>query len=206
MNQEFGEQYFVGKVDSNYVDYRLRKFDGLANDLTRALPIRSMDVVIDWGCATGALINSLRQLGIRNVKGSDISTWAIEWGRNAFNLTDNELHYYDLNLLGMQKDWVLALDVLEHCPGHELDRFLSILARSPPRKGLVIRVPVSAKEGEDFVLDVSKNDRTHVQIHDKAWWRRKLAQAGLQESRVIQEKHIYDSTGVYCAVFTKGGA
>lgn len=197
----FEKNYFVGKTDSNYVDYRLKKFDGLASDLIEELPIRPLDTVVDIGCATGGLMSSLQRNGIHKVRGMDMSIWAIQYGRETFGFSSEELQYYSLNLVGMNKDWALSLDVLEHCPSGELERLLGLLDTHPPRKGLAVRIPVSAKEGEDFVLDVSKNDRTHIQIHSKEYWKDLFGKNGFEESRRIERKTIYDSEGVYCAVF-----
>ncbi len=202
MADKFEQKYFVGQTDSNYVDYRLKKFDGLAQDLVEELPIRPMDRVIDIGCATGGLMYSLKRQGIHCVKGMDMSIWAIQYGRETFGFSPEDLQYYSLNLVGEPKDYAISLDVLEHCPPGELERIVGLLDKHPPRKGLVVRIPVSAKEGEDFVLDVSKNDRTHIQIHSKDWWKTFFNDNNFDEAKRIVKTTIYDSPGVYCAMFT----
>ena len=199
--EKFGEGYFVGKEGSNYVDYRQRRYDGLAEDLVNVLPIRSIDRVVDLGTATGALMYALKKKGIQEIKGTDISLWAVQFGRENFGFTYKELQYYNLNLLCEPKEWLIALDVFEHCPPGELERVLEVIGRHPPLNGLVVRIPVSLNEGEDFALDVSKNDRTHVQIHSKTVWKNIFKQYGFEEKVLLNTKHIYDSEGVYCAVF-----
>lgn len=202
MTEKFGQDYFVGGERSNYSDYRAKRFDGLADDLIKSLPLRPMDSIIDFGCATGALMHALKRKGIHNVKGTDVSMWAVNYGRDTFGFSYDQLQYFNLNLLCEPKEWIIALDVLEHCPPGELERILQTMKDHPPKKGLAVRIPVSAKEGEDFVLDVSKNDRTHVQIHEAQYWRLVLGDYGFAETKKLNEKNIYDSKGVYCAVFS----
>ena len=194
----FEEEYFS---TGNYANYRQRKFDGLAQDLIQILPIRPIDRIIDFGSGVGGLIYSLKKERIHNIHGTDLSTWAIEWGRQQYGLSVAELQYYNRNLLCEDKDWLIALDVFEHCPNGELESILDLLNKYPPLKGLVVRIPVSAKEGEDFVLEVSRNDRTHVQIHSKTILKNIFKQYGFEEKVLLNTKHIYDSEGVYCAVF-----
>lgn len=199
----FEKEYFNG--GSNYTDYRLKKYTGLAEDLIRALPLRPTDKILDYGAATGALIHELKKQGIYHIKGTDISLWAVQEGSKMFGHDTNTLQYYNINLLREEQDWIIALDVLEHLPDAELQRFLTIISEHPPKKGIVIRIPVSRVQGEDFVLDVSKNDRTHLQIRSKENWKELFRTAGFQEIARLVETHIYDSDGVYCTIFGKGG-
>lgn len=201
MSTKFEKDYFVDSKDSNYVDYRHKKYDGLAQNLIDELPIRVTDKVLDFGAATGALMSSLKRKGIHYVKGTDIGLWPVNFGREEFGFSPEELQYYNLNLLTEQNDWVLMLDVLEHCPNGELERILNVLSEHSPKRGLVLRIPVSAKEGEDYVLDVSKNDRTHIQIHDKETWDTILREYKYKPLGVLQTDNIYDSEGVLARVY-----
>ena len=205
MTNKFEEKYFVGSKESNYTDYRIKKFDGLAEDLIEELNMRPIDRIVDFGCATGALMHSLKCKGYYGVSGTDIGIWPINYGRETFGFDYRQLQHYNLNLLNEPKDWVMMLDVLEHCPDSELDRILGVLSDNLPKKGLVVRIPVSKHEGEDFVLDVSKNDRTHIQIHDKDWWTDLIETTGLIHRMRLSRNNIYDSDGVFCAWFAPGG-
>lgn len=203
MEEKFGKDYFMDSKVSNYRNYREKKFDNLADDLIEFLPLRPTDTVLDIGCATGGLMFALKCKGISLIKGMDHSLWAVSEGRQMFGFNNNDLQYYSLNLLNDNKDWVLILDVLEHMPNGELERVLKLLSDYPPNKGVVVRIPVSKSEGMDFALEVSQNDKTHIQIHDKNWWISKLGSFGFEEVRRIEMQSIYDSEGVFCAVFKK---
>ena len=90
------------------------------------------------------------------------------------------------------------LDVLEHIEDQELEEILSFIVA----KELVVRIPVTAKEGEDFVLDVSKKDKTHVQKHSKTWWLHLFNRYGFHLKTVLRHTNIYDSKGVLSVILT----
>lgn len=190
----FNKDYYINSTKSNYTDYREKKFIGLANDLYPYVKNKS---VLDYGAATGGLIYELTN---RNVycKGTDISYWAVEYGKKHYNL-DNKLYHYNPKLLADLFDVVLFLDVLEHIPDEELNTLLNMLQA----KELIVRIPVSAYEGEDFVLEVSKNDKTHIQIHSKKWWLDLFSKYGYNIKVFLNTSSIYDSEGVLAAILVK---
>jgi len=49
--------------------------------------MKTKDVIVDYGCATGVLISSFKKLGFKKLTGTDISYWAIEYGKREFHLT-----------------------------------------------------------------------------------------------------------------------
>lgn len=207
MNDIYEEKYFIGASRSNYLDYRTKRFSNLADNIIKIFGLNHSSgynkdfKIIDFGCATGALLNELKNRGFNNIKGTDISNWAIEYGREVYGLED-ELEFYNRNLLYEGSDYIIMLDVLEHLPDYELEIILR-LTRKGLKRLLLVRIPVSAVEGEDFVLDVSKNDRTHIQIHSKGWWIEKFNSFEFKFLYSIHMSSIYDSDGVMCAVFTK---
>lgn len=182
MKEKFRQDYFVRNInivdktfDSNYIDYRAKKFTILADNIIDIFELdkesrkdKEIFSILDFGCATGALLKELKDKGFTNIKGADISNWAIEYGKDTFELK-NELEFYNRNLLCEMFDYIIMLDVVEHLPDYELETIFK-LASKGLRKKLLVRIPVSHQEGEDFVLEVSKNDRTHIQIHSKEWW------------------------------------
>lgn len=205
MTNAFEEKYFVGASGSNYLDYRTKRFSNLADDIIKILSLDKDCKIIDFGCATGALLNELKNRGFKNIKGTDISNWAIEYGRKIYDLED-ELEFYNRNLLYEGSDYIIMLDVLEHLPDYELETILKLARKGLNKglelnKGLLVRIPVSHQEGEDFVLEVSKNDRTHIQIHSRNWWISMIESFGFKFIIDIYENSIYSSNGVLCGVF-----
>ena len=112
------------------------------------------------------------------------------------------MDFCNLNLLTERFDIVFFLDVLEHVPAEE--EILKLLSRSRALR-VVARVPVCAKEGEPYVLDVSKNDVTHIQCHTKSWWINLFQECGYEFWNSLHGKAIYDSEGVFVGVFRKRG-
>lgn len=203
MKEKFKKDYFVGASESNYIDYRTKKFSDQTNDIIKILDLKEDDRILDFGCATGALLKELKDREFKNLKGTDISNWAIEYGRDTYQL-DNELEFYNRNLLCERFDYIIMLDVLEHLPDYELETVFK-LAKKGLKKKILIRVPVSHQEGEDLFLDVSKNDKTHIQIHTKNWWIQKVESFGFILLEEIFENTIFSSTGVFCGMFSKIG-
>lgn len=197
---KFERGYFQDSTTSNYQDYVQKKFDALGTDLAEALGLVPEHWVLDFGCATGGLVAVLRSMGFTNVIGTDISYWAIAHGRKVYGLGKDVLHHYNRQLLEGEFDFVFLLDVLEHVPTEELDNLLDCL--SPDR--IVVRIPVSAREGEHFVLEVSRNDKTHIQVHTKEWWEELLARHGFRLDDILQTGSIYDSEGVLSRTYRRG--
>ena len=74
------------------------------------------------------------------------------------------------------------------------------LLRSPI---IVARVPVAKNEGDNFCLEISRNDKTHIQIHAKEWWENLFSKFGYIKKVDILKENIYDSEGVLARVYEK---
>ena len=198
---KFEKKYFVQSDTSNYEDYRKKKFDKLAEELISLVPLNVEDVLPDFGCATGGLLSEIKKKSFDKLKGTDISNWSIEYGRNTYGLY-NELDYHNMNLLTKPFDVVLFLDVLEHIPtSQELVMIFKLLLTDK----IVVRLPVSVKEGEPYFLEVSRNDTTHVQCHTKEWWEQIFYVNGFFPVKTLRGKTIYDSEGVLARIYEKTG-
>lgn len=193
----FGRSYYENSNVSNYKNYNDRCYDNLVQSLITECNMKKDDSIIDYGCATGLLIRSFKNYRFTKLIGTDISNWAIKEGRNKFNLK-SELRYFKMDLLATHKDWIIALDVLEHISTfEELVHILCIIKKITTRKGIIVRIPVSKNEGEDFHLEVSRIDKTHYQIHSKQWWLKLFATFDIYPVKFFDKKpEIWDSDGV----------
>jgi len=191
---KFEKDYFINSNTSNYIDYREKKYESLAKELIDLCGITPDEHIIDFGCAIGLLIKEFTKLGYKNLKGTDISYWAIEYGKRELGL-ENELQYHNINLLVEIKDHVLFLDVLEHIPDiNEIKKIID-LAKKNLRKSIIIRVPTTEVEGGEFVLPASKSDKTHYQIHSKDYWLNLLNEHNDFDIKYLNGKHIFDGPG-----------
>jgi predicted rRNA methylase YqxC with S4 and FtsJ domains len=193
MNHLFKKEYYINSNISNYNDYRFKKFDSLAKYLYKKFNLNNKNV-LDYGCATGGLVSSLRSLGA-NAYGVDISPWAIQYGRKQYNLDSTILRTKRQMDIKQKYDLVIILDVLEHMTINEISNLLTKINT----KTLLIRIPTSQIEGEDFYLDVSKNDKTHIQIHSHKWWIKLFKDHGFKFKPIVS-KNIYNSTGVLAGI------
>ena len=200
-NLTFESQYFTKSEVSNYDDYRKIKYSKLCDVLIQNCRIEINDKIVDFGCATGALLFEFKKRGFNHIKGTDISYWAIEWGQQNLGL-EKELEHYNRNMLTEPKDFCIMLDVLEHIPTIEELQLILGLTKRNLRKTLIVRIPISAREGEDYYLKVSRNDRTHVQCHCRKWWIKLLEKCEYNLTKEFHDRGIiWSSKGVFTGVF-----
>lgn len=197
--QIFDKDYFIDSEISNYQNYLNKKYEGLTNDLITHFEMKPSDIIIDFGCGTGAVVFEFVKRGYIFIRGTDISHWAIETGRQLFKLNDEIVHY-NRNLLEGKKEYVLCLDVLEHLPEYEIDLVLQ-LAKKDLYKSFIMRVPVSIKEGKTYFFECSRVDKTHLQCWTREKWIQKMIEHKYTYVEDLHLKHIYSSEGVFCGVF-----
>jgi len=196
----FEKKYFIGGAESNYIDYRKKDYKALALDVKKVLKLKHNDFLLDYGCATGLLVDELSRYCY--VKGTDISKWAINYGKKNYPYIKDNLHHYNKELLGIVEK-VIILDVLEHCEIIKISAILNILRENKWLKQVLVRMPVSNKDGEDFVLEVSKKDKTHIQIHSKKWWSDLFKYHGFKIVKKVVSKKLYDTKGVLVCILEK---
>lgn len=149
--------------------------------------------VLDFGCAVGFLVGAFAAIGHKAV-GFDISDWAIDYGTKVLRI-DNLTS--DWSTIDKSPGTLVCLDVLEHM---ELDRVHALLGEVNS-ECLLARIPVS--DGEDFVLDVSRRDATHVSCMTKREWEDLFVQHGYHMVKVLQGQAIWDSVGVLSRFYAK---
>ncbi len=156
----YTEDYYLRGPESglsNYQDYRWLpdKTIPMAWQLRWLLGIKGGEVVLDYGCARGYLVKSLRAANV-DAYGYDISEWAIaNCDPEMKPFVSNELQTGD-----MIWDHIIAKDVLEHIEELVLDKLIPQLLQST-RKQLFIIVPLTDDQGRYLCL-VDEMDSTHV--------------------------------------------
>ncbi len=196
--ETFNEEYYK---TNNYVNYLERDFSDQADDIIKIFDLKYYSNILDFGCALGGLLYTIKNKGCYRVTGTDISYWAIETGLEKYKLN---LEHYNRNLL-IDTIWdaVILLDVLEHMDYTELSIILQLLKISNGSNVILVRVPVSKNEGEDYVLECSRLDKTHIQRHCKQWWINRFTEAGF-DIEYISTKTMYDSDGVLVCKLIRG--
>jgi hypothetical protein len=190
MSKVFDENYFKSV---NYVDYlsRSERYDKLADEIMTHLKVHDLDrgPILDFGCAVGMLVESLNKKGYKDVYGSDISEWALDQAKSRGLNVTNEPCY------GTHHGVVFALDVLEHMSVKELDDFLSSIRT----KTLVFRIPIRREQDDDYYLECSRADPTHIICLSKREWKTYLEEKGYF-CLDLNLHTIYNSTGVYSGI------
>jgi len=192
MQAAYDEKYFT---TANYEDYlaRAERYYRTARHLNMLLAMlgRNAGRYVDYGCAVGHLVKGFQLCDVNNIEGYDISHWAVEQGvRNGLPLTTNYRKVVQpiCNVL-------TALDVFEHM---EIDSVKKVLRAFHPET-LIVRIPICANEGEDYVLKCSRDDPTHLIRWTKQQWSDMFEQQGYRMVSLALPT-IYCSEGVYSAI------
>ena len=128
--------------------------------------------------------------------GYDISEWAISYGTNVLGacpITTSK------EVLTRTCDATLFLDVLEHIEISEVNTILCSLESSY----VFVRMPVTLKDNDRYVYDISENDPTHINRFSKRTWTEIFGKYNYQQIELLQSEHIWDSAGAFCAIFKK---
>lgn len=192
MSNPYNENYFNS---GNYIGYleRSERYNKLAQEIVELFQsIKFIDnekSILDYGCATGFLLDGFYNLGLNKTSGYDISEWAL----SNIDRTKHKI----ITLAEKQSfDIGFFLDVLEHISDEDIT---SALNKISVRK-MVVRIPCSI-DGETFLLPQSKRDKTHINCKTKEGWIKFLDGLGYELVFCLNLKQIYDSDGVFCACF-----
>lgn len=186
----FEKKYFT---TGNYADYleRKTKYEKLAIDIAFYIRARKIKTILDFGCGVGFLTHGLNKAGFDCV-GYDKSKWAINYGIKNITkkITKNN------KVLNKNYDCLIALDVFEHNTINEIKKIINIAT-----KFLIVRIPVKRSNEKNFYLKKSRQDKTHITCMNKKQWKEFLRKNGFIEHLRFKKETIWDSTGVYCAIF-----
>jgi SAM-dependent methyltransferase len=180
----------------NYIDYEKRqeKYDRTAGDIVNLFDIKPFDYILDYGCATGMLMQSLKNQEV-SVFGYDISEYALEKATEKDLFVSN-----DKGILDMKQYYLtIVLDVFEHMFDNEVEGVLKKLNTD----FILVRLPVKLEGENDFHLEVSRKDPSHVNCKTESEWNDKFWKYGYRFVEYVNEETIYNSDGCYCAFFEK---
>jgi SAM-dependent methyltransferase len=193
MKPVFEEDYFKS---NNYKDYLskgeryFRTAEELYFTLNKVGILNHHTKILDYGCSVGFLIQGLQRIGCKDVYGYDISDWAIDLARKSgCNIIDKPEGTYDL---------VIFLDVLEHMTDEQIyDAFNKIKMGK-----VLVRIPVAIESNPNqFHLDVSRRDPTHINCKTDVQWIKFFQKLGYQNHLRLNFHTIYDSDGCFCCIF-----
>ena len=193
LEEHFNQEYFE---TINYVDYekRQKKYDKTALEIVEYFDLQPFHHVMDYGCATGMLMQSLRENDI-SVYGYDISEYALNQASKKKLFVSNNKEVLEMKNYHL----TLVLDVFEHMFDKEIVHVLGKLVTDL----LVVRLPCKLEGESDFHLEVSRKDPSHVNCRTEREWRAFFKRNGYEFLDYITTKTIYNSDGCFCATFKK---
>jgi SAM-dependent methyltransferase len=193
MTQVFDEQYYRSH---NYVDYlsKRERYVKTAEEIQQVFHKFSLidqdSTILDYGCSLGFLIKGFEKAGFKNVSGYDISDWAVEQARkNDCKILEHAQGTFDLGIF---------LDVLEHMTDQQIAELFSQLRLDK----VLVRIPCAvAEQPNEFYLEVSRRDSTHINCKTDQDWIEVFKGLGYQNCLRLNMSTIYDSPGCFCCLF-----
>jgi hypothetical protein len=195
MNNVYNEKYFKTKNYKNYLDKEERYFKSaseLYNHLQKFSLIDKNTRIIDYGCSVGFFINGFVRLGFENIVGYDISEWAVNQAKNS-----------GCKILSKAEgkfEFGFFLDVLEHMSDKDiLDLFENLLIDK-----IIVRIPCAIElNPNQFHLEISKLDETHINCKTDKEWQTFFKNLGYTQQFRLNFSTIYDSPGCFCCLLIK---
>lgn len=194
---KYNESYFKSLNYTNYLSRRdryLKSAFEIHELLDKLQLINKESSIMDYGCAVGFLMEGFLELGYKNVYGVDISNWAVSQARKKGLKVVKNITKAFFNM-------IVCLDVLEHMSDKDIYRVFA----KYQSEILIVRIPCSV-DGKKFVLDVSNEDKTHINLKTKESWVKLLADLGYLTIIPLNLLTIYDTTGVMCALCLRAGS
>lgn len=157
----FDEYYYAHCCGDPYErnEAHLRFFAGIAERLIADVAPKS---VLDAGCATGMLVEALRERGVE-ATGIDLSSFAIE--RVHESVRDYCHHGSIADELPARYDLIVSIEVLEHMPVRAAEAAIANFCR----------------HADDVLFSSSPLDYkepTHVNVHPPEYWAAEFARHG----------------------------
>jgi SAM-dependent methyltransferase len=193
--KNYDKEYFETLNYSNYID-RSEKYYKTAEELEFILKkislIDEYDFILDYGCGFGFLIEGFKKLGYESVFGYDISQYAVEVASGRGNDIIDDINKFKCNIL-------ITLDVFEHME----DKQIRLVLKQTDPGIIIVRIPVKFNNDDDFYLDVSRKDKTHINCKSKKGWKKFFKNNNYKFNLELNLFSIYDSPGVMCLLLIK---
>ena len=162
----YDEDYYLrGKESGKSLYENYRWMPELTIPMARAivsrLGIGPQHTILDYGCSRGYLVKAFCELDLI-AYGIDVSEWAIS---NADELVKHRLKC--TSDIPPEIDWIIAKDVLEHVPNvaQTIDRIMNGAS-----VGVFAVIPLSAQDGEPYIIPDYELDVTHIHRLTLASW------------------------------------
>ena len=189
----FDKTYYESNNYTNYLE-RKDRYVRLINEILEFLDKLNLapekhELILDFGCAVGFALEAFPRKGYFNLYGVDVSDWAINIA------SEKNLYVAKAPMYRMQHTLTLALNVLEHMSVEQLKEFMTKIQS----KIIIFRMPICERSNEDYVLEVSRTDPTHIIRWTKNQWKSFISSYGYV-CLDLNLHTIYDSKGVYAGI------
>lgn len=161
--------------------------------------------LLDVGCGDGRLINLVRPI-VLQVCGVDLSEQALSFAR-AFN-PDIEFRCADIANLTGTYALVTLIEVLEHIPDEQVERFVRNVARLTEENGRLmvtvptVNVPLNEKHYRHYDLDLLEATlQPYFEIEEHWWLYRRSLLARCLRSLVVNRFYVLNCSPVLALIW-----
>jgi len=194
LRRRYSQGYFEYEIDNEANFFHLMTlglrdigFDALANQMTKrqlAEHAAELRTFLDVGCATGMLLEHMRDAGWR-VRGVDLTPESVEYGRTHRGLDIFAGTLHEAQLPAASQSVIHFSHLIEHVPSprHFLEEVARVLA--PGGLVLVTTPNVNGLQARLFRNRWRSAIADHVYLFSKRTLRRSLLTAGLRPLRTV---------------------
>ena len=200
--------YISSHLSLNDKEYSIddieRKFPVWKKNFGKFIPSDKSARIIDIGCGNGGFVYFLRECGLENAHGIDISKEQIDLGRKMGieNIEHDDLCKFLPRKQGFY-DVIFAIDILEHFLKDEIFTIVEFIYESLKNDGLLV---IQTNNGESpFFGRIRYGDFTHEIAFTKGSLRQLLSGIGFREANFYSTQPV--SKGILSTVrliFWKG--
>ena len=188
---EYDEQYYAEHKDAD-LDYLIKGYwqESYGRMVKDACKTPDNALVIDAGCACGAILQGLKESGLK-VFGADLNEYMVKLGKEHFGYSDDEIKTCSISGLPLDNesvDLVHSAQVFEHLPESEIDGILKELYRVTKTGGKWFICLDAIKAGE--TKEMYMGDPTHICIKPTMFWSIKFADIGMVFDRESYDNYV----------------
>lgn len=173
----YGKEYYDGNPGLGYGGYNCDgRFEKSVERIIKAIGLAGHSTVVELGCAKGCILLEFYKAGITDIKGFDISEYAITKAPNEIR---EKLCISSISqLMPIQDssiDFLFSKDTLPHLNRLEIDQTLLEINRVVKDESSTCYLELAVASSAEVIERTTAWDPTHITLKPIDWWKYKLS-------------------------------